>query len=170
MLQQRFLTGGFTYIGLLLLVAIMNVTLAMAATLWSFALQREKERELLFAGNQFRQAIGLYYEQTPGTVKHYPHKLKDLIRDDRYLNVRRYLRQIYQDPMTGKTDWQLIPAPDGGIMGVYSNSDKSAVKTRNFRYIDRMLEGKTRYAEWEFAYLPQPEHRASPSTLPETGQ
>jgi len=102
----------------------MNVTLAMAATLWSFALQREKERELLFAGNQFRQAIGLYYEQTPGTVKHYPHKLKDLIRDDRYLNVRRYLRQIYQDPMTGKTDWQLIPAPDGGIMGVYSNSDK----------------------------------------------
>lgn len=159
MQRQRFLSLGFSYIGLLLLIAIMNITLAMTASLWSFDLQREKERELLFAGNQFRQAIGLYYEQSPGTVKRYPRQLDALIRDDRYLTVQRYLRQIYRDPMTGETDWQLVPAPDGGIMGVYSNSDKSAIKTGNFSHVDRMFAGKTKYAEWMFVYLPPADHQ-----------
>jgi len=145
---------GFTYLGLLFFIAIMSVTLAMAATLWSFAQQREKERELLYVGNQFRRAIGLYYERTPGTVKRYPGSLEDLLLDNRYVTIQRYLRDIYRDPITGKREWGLVPAPTGGIMGVYSKSEADVIKTGNFQYVDRLLEGKKKYVEWKFVYLP----------------
>lgn len=144
---------GFTYLGLLFFIAIMGITLAMAATLWSFARQREAEQELLFIGHQFRKAIGLYYERTPGTVKRYPQKLEDLLQDNRYVTTQRYLRQIYRDPMTGTTEWELVPAPDGGIMGVYSRSEGRTIKAGNFRYEDRGLEGANSYRQWRFSYV-----------------
>lgn len=146
---------GFTYLGLLFFIAIMSITLAMAAALWSFAQQRETERELLFVGNQFRRAIGLYYERTPGTVKRYPRRLEDLLEDNRYVTIQRYLRDIYLDPVTGKANWGLIPAPDGGIMGVYSKSEVKPVKTANFRWEDRSLDGQKSYSAWKFVYLAQ---------------
>lgn len=145
---------GFTYLGLLFFIAIMSITLAMAAILWSFAQQRETERELLFVGNQFRRAIGLYYERTPGTVKRYPGRLEDLLQDNRYVTTQRYLRQIYRNPVTGKADWGLVLAPDGGVMGVYSMSEAAAIKTGNFRFEDRALEGAAKYSEWRFVYVP----------------
>lgn len=145
--------AGFTYMGLLFFIAIMSITLAMAATLWSFAQQREKERELLFVGHQFRRAIGLYYERTPGTVKRYPASLEDLLQDNRYVNTQHYLRRIYTDPITQRQDWGLVPAPDGGIMGVYSKSSDASIKTGNFAEEDRLLEGAKRYVEWKFVYV-----------------
>lgn len=147
--------GGFTYIGLLVFIAIMGISLAMAATLWSFARQREKERELLHIGGQFRRAIGFYYEQTPGTVKKYPNKLEDLLKDNRYVTVQRYLRNIYRDPMTGAREWGLVAAPDGGIMGVYSKSEDATIKTGNFRQVDGFRDGRFRYSDWKFIYLPR---------------
>lgn len=146
--------GGFTYVGLLFLVAIMGIVMATAATLWSFVQQREKERELLFVGNQFRRAIGLYYERTPGTVKKYPQSLEDLLLDKRFIIPQRYLRQIYRDPMTGSKDWGLVMAPEGGIMGIYSPSQAATIKRGSFRYVDRLLEGQGTYAEWKFVYQP----------------
>lgn len=148
--------AGFTYLGLLFFIAIMSITLAMAATLWSFAQQREKERELLFVGHQFRRAIGLYYERTPGTVKRYPASLEDLLQDNRYVNTQHYLRRIYTDPMTQRQDWGMVPAPDGGIMGVYSKSGDHSIKTGNFLEQDRLLEGASKYSEWKFVYAPTP--------------
>lgn len=108
---------GFTYIALLLAVALIGVGLIATSEVWSQSRQREKERQLLFIGNQFRQAIGRYYERTPGAVKRYPEKLQDLLEDKRYLVTQRYLRKIFRDPMTGKTEWGIIPAPGGGIIG-----------------------------------------------------
>lgn len=166
---------GFTYLGLLFAIAIMGAVLAAAGELWHTARQREKEAQLLFVGDAFRRAIGLYYERTPGTVKHFPKTLDDLLRDNRYLTVQRYLRQIYPDPMTGKPDWGLVRAPDGGIMGVHSKSGEKPLKVGNFETPeDRQFTGKTKYSEWVFAYAPaaaqtqtQP---AKPSqTLPPAG-
>src|SRR5207248_3217518 len=47
-LQQR----GFTYIGLLIIIAIMGMGLAAFGELYSHAAQRDKERELLFVADQ----------------------------------------------------------------------------------------------------------------------
>lgn len=112
---------GFTYLGALLLVAVSGAALAAFAGAWSHAREREKQAELRWVGGQFRQAIGLYYERSPG-VKRYPERLEDLVEDKRFLTTQRYLRRVYADPVTGKADWELIPAPAGGMMGVRSRA------------------------------------------------
>ena len=145
---------GFTYIALLLAVALIGVGLIATSEVWSQSRQREKERQLLFIGNQFRQAIGRYYERTPGAVKRYPEKLQDLLEDKRYLVTQRYLRKIFRDPMTGKTEWGIIPAPGGGIMGVYSKSKDQPIKTAGFAKDDQSFEGARRYVQWRFVYQP----------------
>ena len=137
--------GGFTYLAALLLVAASGAALAAAAELWSHARQREKEAELLWVGNQFKQAIALYYHRSPGSVKRYPQKLEDLLEDPRHLSTARYLRKIYTDPITGKAEWGLIQGPAGGIMGVHSLSVTRSI---------RQLEGARTYQEWRFMYIP----------------
>ena len=63
---------GFTYLTALFVVAILAGGLALAGTWWEQIAQREREAELLFIGHQYRRAIGLYYDSTPGSVKRYP--------------------------------------------------------------------------------------------------
>jgi type II secretory pathway pseudopilin PulG len=155
------LQAGFTYLGVLFLVALMSMVLAAAGTVASIAKQREREKELLFVGAQFRRAIQLYYERTPGPVKKYPKTLQDLLEDSRYPVRQRYLRKIYPDPVTGKAEWGLIEGSGGGLMGVYSLSREQPVKTANFREADQAFEGKTSYSDWKFTYLP-PQQPATP--------
>ena len=145
---------GFTYIAMLLAVAVSGALLAAGSIVWSQQAQRERERELLLIGKEFRRAIGLYYERTPGAVKRYPEGLEHLLRDDRYLSMQRYLRRIYRDPMTGKSEWGLVQAPTGGIMGVYSLSNDRPIKTGGFDESDKDLDGKSRYSDWQFVYAP----------------
>ena len=49
---------GFTYLWVMFTVAITGVLLAGAGQLWRTETQREKEKELMFIGEQFRLAIG----------------------------------------------------------------------------------------------------------------
>ena len=143
--------GGFTYIGALLAVAFIGVALAATGTVWQQTRQREKERELLFVGSQFRQALDMYYQNPPpGKAKKFPQKLDDLLQDDRYPDVRRYLRKIYRDPMTGDTEWGLLRGADKGIVGLYSLSGGEPLKTANFDPEDAQLAGKRHYREWRF--------------------
>jgi type II secretory pathway pseudopilin PulG len=121
---------GFTYLYALLLVAVSGAALASFAGVWSSAREREKEAELRWVGNQFRQAIGLYYERSPGSVKRFPDKLEDLLEDRRFLTTQRYLRRVYADPVTGKADWEPIAAPGGGVMGVRSRAGSEFVYQR----------------------------------------
>lgn len=146
--------SGFTYLGILFLVAVMGLVLAASGTIWSVAKQREQEKELLFVGEQFRHAIELYYERTPGPIKEYPKSLEALIKDARYASTQRYLRRIYPDPITGAAEWGVVPGPGGSVMGVYSLSDREPLKTANFSAANQALEGKTKYADWKFIYLP----------------
>ena len=147
--------SGFTYLAILFAIAIAGVLLAKTGIDWSQAGQREKERQLLFVGDQFRQAITLYYERTPGAAKRYPAKLEDLLTDERYITPQHYLRQLYRDPLTNRAQWGLVMAPEGGIMGVHSLSGASTIKRANFGYADEAFAGATKYSEWVFAYRPQ---------------
>lgn len=144
--------AGFTYVAALVLVATMGAVLAAFGELASRALQREKERELLFIGHQFRQAIASYYRKE----QRYPKALAELLEDKRYPMPVRHLRRIYSDPITGSPDWGLVEAPQGGIMGVHSKSEEQPVKSGAFAVRDADLEGAKTYSDWRFAHVPGP--------------
>jgi type II secretory pathway pseudopilin PulG len=135
---------GFTYIGVLLTTAILTAGLGLAIEALHTTLRREREADLLHIGVQYQRAIMLYYEGSPTRQPRYPRELKDLVGDDRYPTTRRYLRKIYPDPITG-AEWGIMKAPDGGIMGIYSNSTAMPLKQRG---------AAATYADWKFAYLP----------------
>jgi type II secretory pathway pseudopilin PulG len=140
---------GFSYIGLLILIAIMGVALAATGDLWQTASQREKEVQLLFVGDQIRLAIKRFQRQ-PGVARRYPMSLDDLLLDPRFPNPHRYLRRIYVDPMTGTTDWGLVRGPNGDIYGVYSHSEEKPIKQANFRVADNAFEKQAKYSDWKF--------------------
>lgn len=145
---------GFTLAGALLALAVAGAGMAAYGEIASHAAQREKEQELLFVGNQFRQAIGAYYERTPGAVKRFPQNLEELLEDKRYPMPQRHLRRIYADPMTGKAGWGTVPAPGGGIMGVYSLSQAQPIKSGAFAPRDQTFGHAQRYSDWQFTYIP----------------
>ena len=152
---------GFTYIGLLIAVALMGIGLAAVGQVWSTVAKRERERELLFVGAQFRQAIGSYFESSPG-VKRYPRRLEDLLEDQRFPVIKRHLRRIYLDPITGKPDWGLMTQGDQ-ILGVYSQSPGKPVKTDNFDPADSSFAGSNAYSDWRFVYAPADPANAGPA-------
>jgi type II secretory pathway pseudopilin PulG len=141
--------AGFSYVWVLLTVAIMAAGLAAVAEVASTALRRDKEAELLFVGDQFAHAIALYRASSPGTPQ-YPQRLEDLLADNRVPNVRRHLRRVYADPMTGSTDWGLVRGPGGGIVGVYSRSTARPLKTANFPKGYDAFASAASYADWRF--------------------
>ena len=86
----------------------------------------------------------------PGSQQ-YPQRLENLLADNRFPNVRRHLRRIYRDPMTGSTDWGLVRGPNGGIVGVYSTSTAQPLKTANFPKDYAAFAGAPSYRDWVFA-------------------
>jgi hypothetical protein len=118
------------------------------------ALQRRmNEEELLFIGAQFAEAFKSYFEATPAGQRNYPAKLEELLKDPRYPGVRRHLRRIYVDPMTGKAEWGLVPAP-GGVVGVHSLSQAAPLKIAEFEPAFAPLSGRTSYVDWKFGFAP----------------
>ena len=141
--------AGFTYIGLLVLVALIGLMLSGAGEVARTAAQRERETELLFIGHQYRDAIGRYFAHNG----RYPQSLDELIGstpDDR-LPVH-YLRRLYRDPMTRTTDWVLVPAPATGIMGVASASTGAPLKHAGFDSVDLGFEDAQTYQDWVFRF------------------
>jgi hypothetical protein len=159
--MSRTRAKGFTYLFVLILLAALTAILAAAGTHWATLDQRTREAVLLRSGDTLRGAIGAYYESSPGSVKRYPPNLDALLRDQRYLAIRRYLRKIPADPMTRQPNWGLVSAPDGGVMGVYSQSNKTPFKTGHFSPMDASLANAAVYSDWQFVYVP-----AAPPTLP----
>lgn len=169
--------NGFTYLGLLLVVATMGLLMALAAQVWETNIRREKERELLFAGHQIRQAIGRYYEAMPDGVKRYPARLEDLLQDNRYPGIKRHLRRLYPDPLTGAPRWGVILSEEGGIRGVYSLSPLMPLKQVGFDEADMDFENRQRYSEWQFVYIPamravsrERENGEEPAVLPDDSE
>ncbi len=142
---------GFTYLALLVLVALIGLALATAGEVASTAAQREREAQLLWVGHEYRAAIGRYWSR-----KHaYPQALQDLLgaSPDDPVQVH-YIRQLYPDPMTNAVDWVLLPAPGGGILGVASSSPRAPLKTGNFDFADQDFAQAKTYGDWQFTFQP----------------
>lgn len=58
--------AGFTYLGVLLMIALMGIGLTSVGELWSSASRRDRERQLLWVGTQYAQALRSYYRSSPG--------------------------------------------------------------------------------------------------------
>ncbi len=149
-LRMPLAAAGFTYIALLIYIAIMGAVLASVGMVWHTAMQRDKEQELLFVGDQFRRAIDQYSRHAQLASVRFPSSLEDLLQDPRYPDTRRYLRKIYIDPITGSSEWGLVKGPNGEIFGVYSLSEDEPIKKHNFSVADVSFEDKVKYADWVF--------------------
>ena len=145
--------AGFTYVGVLVLVAIGSATLAGAGALWTIESRREKEAQLLFVGQQFNRAIASFRDKTPGGQRQrFPTRLEELLDDKRWPTTRRHLRQVYVDPMTGTREWGLVKGPGGEIMGVYSLGAGVPLKQAGFPKNLESFERSTSYEGWRFVY------------------
>ena len=154
---------AFSYLSALAFVAIMGVSLSAGGTYWSTVVKREKEKELLFRGDQIRRAIESYYKGAPGGGgTQYPGSLNDLLKDSRYLATQRYLRKAYPDPMTKDGQWGLIMAPGGKIKGVFSKSKEKPLKVGNFSEDYKSFENAEKYSDWRFVYPLEKSAAASP--------
>src|SRR5271170_3730191 len=92
--------AGYILIAVLFLVALILLSLAIAAPKVAQSIQRDRELELVHRGEQYKRAIKLYYRKFGA----YPSSIDQLINT----NQIRFLRKRYTDPMTGKDDWKII--------------------------------------------------------------
>ena len=90
-------------------VALLMISLTAALPNIFTEGQREREEELIFRGNEYARAIGLYHAR----FNRYPMKIEDLVNAT---NGIRFLRRAYPDPMTKGGKWRYIHANALGVV------------------------------------------------------
>jgi general secretion pathway protein G len=147
--RVRFLRG-FSYIELMVTLAIMAVLVTVATPMMQISLQRQKERDLRAALTEIREGLDAYKRASDqGRIpirlgdSGYPRTLKQLVEgiEDQHSPTREkiyFLRRIPADPMTAMSGddpartWGLrsyasppdAPAEGEDVFDVYSRSDK----------------------------------------------
>lgn len=111
---------GFGYLTILVLLVGMSIALGVASERVDTAIKREKEKDLIFIGQQYQQALTRYYNQTPNAL---PANLVDLLSDNRSLKTKHHLRQLFLDPITNQA-WGVKRNAQNQITAVYSLSDQ----------------------------------------------
>jgi type II secretory pathway pseudopilin PulG len=140
---------GFTYIGIIVTVAILGVGLAITGPIWKKVVYIEKEKQLLYVGDAFSKAIESYYEKSPNSAKFLPKSINDLVSDKRFPKPKRHLRKIFIDPMTASKDWGIIYQGQY-VVGVYSKSNKIPIKKANFESQYQFFGFARTYQDWKF--------------------
>lgn len=150
----RRVSAGVVLLALLIALALGGFAVMAAVDVWSMARQRGQEQELLFVGNQYRQAIQRYFVGAPpGTPRVLPNSLEDLLEDNRFPVPVRHLRRLYPDPITGSAEWGVLRAGPR-VMGVYSLSEKATIKREGFALGYQQFSGTSTYRDWLFAISP----------------
>jgi hypothetical protein len=102
------------YVLLMAVFMVATLIIATAAVAPSILTQgrREKEADLVWRGEQYKRAIGLYYRK----FGKYPTKVEDLTIQT---NGVRFLRKAYTDPMNKEDgSWRFIyVGPNGQLIG-----------------------------------------------------
>lgn len=142
--------AGFTLVWVMATLVVLSIGLAAVGPQWADQARRERERELVRTGTAYAQAIADYYLASPGSLKRYPPSLQDLLEDTRFVGTRRHLRQLYRDPVNPGQDWGLVPAPDGGVLGVYSRSIATPLRLEPQDLGVTVLPRAQRYSDWQF--------------------
>ena len=135
---------------LLTWVALLSAVAAHALQLGAAHTRRQAEAELLAIGAEFEAALRSHGAR--------PQSLQDLLRDPRAPGVRRHLRRLYADPLSGRAEWGLQRDAQGGIVGVYSLAGGEPLKRRGFAPHQAHFAQARRYSDWLFT----PERGAPP--------
>lgn len=161
--------GGFTYLSLIILVAIIGMAAAATLKMGSVIQRSRAEQQLLDIGAAYSDALQSYADATPAGMPTQPPSLQELLRDPRFPGIRRHLRRIYVDPMTGGAEWGIVYlGSKAGVLAVYSLSSAKPVKIGNFPPRFATLAGKQKISEWRFgaASKPVPAEVATPPAPP----
>jgi type II secretory pathway pseudopilin PulG len=180
MLQNQ---QGMTLLVVIFMVVVLGLAASMTGMVWKTVVQRDREEQLLWVGNQYRLAIESYANAMVGqggqvaataavptvgqkktVAAAYPTNLDDLLKDPRFPGTVRHIRKLYKDPMTGQ-DFKLIRAgggvagasigtATGGIMGVVSTSKEEPFRKSGFADEYQDFESASSYQDWQFVYQP----------------
>ena len=154
--------SGFTYLGLIILVAILGLVGAAGLKMGSLLQRQVAEQELLDIGAQFSDALYSYAAATPPGQPQQPDSLAALLRDARVPQLRRHLRKLYTDPVTGRAEWGLLYQPGSNrIIGVHSLSQMQPLKVGNFEARFKGFEDKSHLSDWQFMQSVQVAHPVS---------
>ncbi|HEX4228073.1 MAG TPA: hypothetical protein VHZ07_05345 [Bryobacteraceae bacterium] len=91
-----------------LFAAFVAIMLYEEMPVMAFEAQRAKEQLLIDRGNEYKQAVKVYWTHFQGR---FPPNIDALENT----NNIRFLRHRYKDPLTGKDDWRLLHMAPGGL-------------------------------------------------------
>jgi len=174
--------AGYTLVLFVMVIAVMAIMMGIAVQQVSFQMQREREAELIFRGEQYVEALRLYRAK----YGRYPMRMKEMWEAD-----PRVLRKKWTDPIPPFADWQVVhlgeggpplggpggpgtsgPAPTptrtpvfererGGGSGLGGDGGERigpivGVRSRSTETSIKIYKGKTSYNEWLFILEEQP--------------
>lgn len=141
---------GATLVLVLLLLALTSLGLSVVGPAWADQARYERERDLLRIGALYARALASYRAASPGSDKHHPERLEQLLADTRFVGTMRHLRKLYPDPLRPGAPWGLVKDAAGRIIGVYSQSDDAPI-ARGMQQLDGLtLPPARRYSDWKF--------------------
>ena len=153
-------TSGFAYVMLLIAIAVLGLFASQALQVGAQVGRRDAEQALLAIGAEYERALSSYAgvalmstaqaANIAANNARGPKTLEELLKDPRSPGVKRHLRQIYADPMTGRVEWGLIKDASGYILGIYSESSARPIKQANFDTTQLHFEGSEEYSKWIF--------------------
>jgi len=173
--------AGYAMAALLVGIAIMTIMMTVAMPAWRQMVQREKEEELVFRGEQIAHSIGMFQKKFANA---YPPSIDVLVE-------QKFLRKKYKDPVTNEDFVPLTqaqqqsntpggpaggrggqptqgqrggPAPGAGPLGLVSSGSPGGapaggiigVTSKSTATSIRLYKGRSHYNEWAFVYTPPP--------------
>lgn len=150
---------GYAYLLLLVLIAVLGAATSAATSLGATMARRDAEQHLLAIGVEFQQALASHAGR--------PQELAELIKDPHLPGIRRHLRRIPIDPLTGRDSWGLVRDAQGGIEGVHSLAPGVPIKRTGFDPRWTTFDEAASYQQWVFGpRTPVTSALPSTSTLP----
>jgi len=165
---------GYAMAALLVAMSVMAVLMGALLPQWTTLNTREKEQELVFRGNQYARAIGLFQRKFANTA---PPSIDVLVE-------QRFLRKKYKDPITNdefqpiyaNQAAQGVSAPTGGAAGQQGGATLSTparqtlqsgfgstgatgaggiigVTSKSTETSLKLYNGRSKYNEWAFVYV-----------------
>jgi type II secretory pathway pseudopilin PulG len=138
---------------LLFMLMLLSISAVAAAESWSMKRQREREAELIWVGDQYRQAVESYWRATPGPRKALPARVEQLLNDDRFALPVHHLRRAYGDPLEDGRELEPL-LRNNTLVGVHSTLQGTPVKQGGFPARYAGFAGAGSYDAWNFVFQP----------------